>query len=488
MKGTTNKNIDIMENEKIPKLLLKFALPTIAAMLVNAFYNAVDAMFISWLGVEQSGAISVSFPIFMLILGIGLTFGIGAASYISRLLGKKDKKNADKTASTAIFSTIITTIVFTIIALFYLEPILQLVGATKNILPYAKQYSTLILLGSIFPILSRTMNNIIRSEGNVKFNSIAVILGAILNLVLDPIFIFTFNMGIKGAAFATIISQAITTLILTLYFISGNSNLNVNFKNFKPSKVIYAQIIKIGFPTFLFQLLMCLSLGLINNKAGAYGNEAVAAIGISNRIFAIGMFVVFGFAKGFQPIAGYNFGAKNYSRLKESICFSIKITTIFASIFSLISILGSKFIISFFTDNSDIIAIGSRTLIGLNIAFPLFGIQMIFTSLFLAMGMGKQGILLSIARQGLFFYPLILFLPKIWGLNGIIFTQSIADFITSLVAFILGMCVLKHINKMKDNAKTKSNNIKNCNDSITTESVDINDASIKQNVGGKINV
>jgi putative MATE family efflux protein len=444
----SNKKIEMMANAKIPALVLKFAVPTILAMLVNAIYNAVDAMFVSWLGVEQAGAISVAFPVFMVILGIGLTFGTGAGSYISRLLGEEDYNKASITASTAIFITIFVTVVFIILAMIFLEPILKLAGASEGILPYAVDYCKIIIVGSLFPILSRTMNNIIRAEGNVKFNSIAVLLGALLNILLDPIFIFTFDMGIRGAAYATILSQAITTLLLYFYFARGKSAVEIKISNFKPSVQIMSEVLKIGVPTFMFQLLMSISLGMINKSAGSYaGDAAVAAMGIANRIFVISMYVVFGFAKAFQPIAGFNYGAGNYKRLTETIWFSIKCTTVFAVLVSLLTIIFAQPIFRAFTHDAQVVTIGVKALFALNLTFPLFGIQMIFSSLFLAMGKAKQGSFLSLARQGIFFFPMMIILPRFYGLTGVIYAQSAADLLTSICAIFMGIALMKEINE-----------------------------------------
>lgn len=442
----TNTKIDkakLMGEEKITKLVLKFAIPTIAAMLVNAIYNAVDAMFVSWLGVTQAGAISVAFPIFMLILGIGLTFGTGASSYISRLLGKEDKTQANLTASTAIFTSLIVTLFFTIGGIVFINPILRIAGATDTILPYAREYGIIIIAGCVFPIISRIFMNIIRAEGNVKYGSIIMMAGALLNIILDPIFIFTFDMGIKGAAYATILSQAISTIILAMHFMSDKSIVKINLKNFKGTKKIYSEILKIGLPTFIFQLLMSLSLGLINKNAAPFGDDAVAAMGIANRIFAIGMYVVFGFSKGFQPIAGFNYGAGKIKRLKEATLFSIKYTTIFSVAITILMFMFAKPIMTIFTKDLLVQEIGSKTLFALHTMFPLFGIQMIITSLFLALGKEKEGGFLSMSRQGIFFLPMIIILPKLLGLNGVMYTLPAADFLTNIVAVILGFKLYK---------------------------------------------
>lgn len=456
----SEKRARMIGEERIPKVVLKFAIPTIIAMLVNAIYNAADAFFVAKLGVSEVGAISVVFPLFMLILGIGLTFGTGAASYVSRLLGKGDKEQANKTTSTAFFSTLIFSGIFTTMTLIFIEPFLRLLGATDTIIPYAVKYSKIILLGCIFPIITRTMNNIVRAEGNVIYSTIVMILGAVINIIIDPIFIFTFNMGVKGAALATVLSQAITTLLFLIYFFTGKSYCKVSFKYFKPSSEIYSQIIKIGLPVFMLQVLSSLALGMLNKGASPYGDAAVAALGILNRVFAISMYVVFAFSKGFQPIAGYNYGAEKFARLKEAINYSVRWTTTFCIIVTILSVVFAKPIIGIFNDNPAVVDIGSRGLIAINLMFPFFGFQMIYVALFLALGKGKEGGILSLARQGIFFIPAILILPRIFGLNGVLYTQIVADFFTVILTTIFARKVRKEIDAKLLNIKI--NTLENC--------------------------
>jgi len=434
-----------MGKDTIPRLVMRFALPTIAAMLVNAVYNAVDAVFVSWLGVEQAGAIAVAFPVFMLILGIGLTFGTGASSYIARLLGNDDVTGANEVATTSLTYTALVTVLFTAFALVFRDGILRTAGATDTILPYAREYTTIVIAGSIFPIMSRTLTNIIRAEGSVKFASVVLVLGAALNTALDPLLIFNFGMGIKGAAYATLVSQFITTAVLGAYVFGGRSLLRIRPQYFRNCRPILRKVIKIGLPTFVFQLLMSLSLGLLNTMAALYGDAAVAAMGIASRVSMISMYVVFGFAKGFQPIAGYNYGGGKFKRLKEAIEFTLKSTTAFACVAAVATIALSTPIMSIFSDNQLVQSIGTRALLGLNVMFPFFGLQIVFASLFLAMGNAKQGGLLSIARQGLFFVPMIMLLPSWFGLDGVIFAQAAADLLSTALTVILGLRVYSRI-------------------------------------------
>lgn len=440
------KKIKMMGEGNITKVLFQLGVPVIIGMFVTSVYNIVDAMFVGGLGTSQMGAVSIAYPISQVIIGLGLTFGSGSASYISRLLGEKNNNQANRTASTALISSIIIGLIVIGITMCFLKKVLVLLGATQTILPYALEYAIIYIPGSIFNVINVTMNNMSASEGATKISMISMLTGAILNTILDPIFIYTLNMGIKGAAIATVVAQIITTFLYVWYMFSGKSNLHISIKHFSLDKTIYSQILKIGIPTLLFQLLSSASMGLINTSASSYGDSAVAAMGIVTRVLALGSYVVFGYVKGFQPVAGFNFGAKNYKRLKEAITVSLKWSTIFCAILEIIFLIFSKQIISLFSRDSSVIVIGAKALRGNSITFILFGFQCIYTTLFLAVGKAFKGMILSIARQGIFFIPIILILPQMLGLNGIIFTQPIADVLTTILTGILAVKLRRRIN------------------------------------------
>ena len=440
------ENIRIMSQEKVSTALLKFGMPATIGLLVVAIYNFVDAIFVGRLGTSAMGAASISFPISMVIIGLGLTLGSGGASYISRLLGKNDIKKGNKVVSTAFFASIILGLIVIIPSLIFLEPLLKAFGATETILPYAKDYAYIFIGGSILNVINITMNNLMRAEGAAKNSMRALIVGAVLNIVLDPIFIYTFGFGIKGAAIATVISQSVSTFLLLRFFFGDKSILKITIMDFTLSKEIMGEILKIGMPNLVIRLLASSSMGLINLAAGPYGDTAVAAMGIVSRIFAIGSFIIYGFFKGFQPLAGYNFGAKNFNRLKELKDTALRWTTIFCSVLAIIQIIFARQIVGVFTDNSLVLDIGERALRAYSIMFPLFGFQTIYITLFLSIGKAKEGSFLSLGRQGIFFIPVILILPKILGLDGIIFSQVIADFLTIIVTLIFSMKLNKIIN------------------------------------------
>lgn len=443
-----NKKIELLKNAPIPKALLALGLPTMIGMMVNALYNLVDAYFVAGLGTAQNGAITVAFPLGQIIVGLGLLFGSGGASYISRLLGNNEKKQANKAASTSLYSSVIVGGIMIILTIIFLNPILKLLGATQSILPYAITYTSIYIISSIFNIFNVTMNNIVTSEGAAKTTMIALLAGAALNIILDPIFIYILDLGIAGAAIATAISQVISTLVYLVYIFSKKSNFSFRFKECCFSKEIMSEIFKIGIPTLIFQLLTSLSIALISGiaKKNGYGDSIIAGMGDVTRIVSMGSLIVFGFIKGFQPIAGFNYGAKNYKRLREAIKTTALWSTIFCVIFGLILVIFSKPIISQFTkDDLQLINIGQKALFANGISFFFFGFYTVYSSLFLALGKAKEGLILGTCRQGICFIPVILFLTLAWGMNGIIYAQPIADIISVIITIFMAIALHKKL-------------------------------------------
>lgn len=442
----TNKKMELLGNAPIPRALLALGLPTMIGMMINALYNLVDAYFVGGLGTSQMGAISVAFPLGQIVVGLGLLFGNGAASYISRLLGCGDKEAANKVASTALCSSITVGGAVIICIIIFLKPVLKVLGATESILPYAVTYTSIYILSSIFNVFNVTMNNIVTSEGAAKTTMCALLAGAVLNMILDPIFIYGLDLGVAGAAAATAISQILSSLVYVCYVRSGKSVFNFSVKECCFAKDIMSEIFKIGIPTLIFQLLTSLSITLINMQAKKYGDSVIAGMGAVTRIISMGSLMVFGFIKGFQPIAGYNYGAGQYGRLKEAIRTSILWSTIFCAVFGLGTAIFSGRIISCFTkEDVEMIRIGSKALRANGISFLLFGFYTVYSSLFLALGKAKEGFLLGACRQGICFVPVILILPVAWGMNGILYAQVIADVISFGVAGVMAGMIYREI-------------------------------------------
>ena len=440
--------MELLSSAPVPKALLALGIPIMIGMLINALYNLVDAYFVGGLGESQMGAISVVFPLGQVVVGLGLMFGNGAASYLSRLLGSGKNEAANKVASTALYGSVLIGAVLIVGASIFLEPILTMLGATETIMSYAVTYARIYVLSSIFNVFNVTMNNIVSSEGAAKTTMCALLLGAVLNIVLDPVFIYALDMGVAGAAIATAISQFVSTLVYLTYVFRKKSAFTFSIREFAPTKQMMSEILKIGVPTLTFQVLTSVSIALINRAASNYGDAVIAGMGAVTRVTSMGTLVVFGFLKGFQPIAGFSYGAKKFDRLKEAIRRSTIWSTIFCVITGLFMAIFSTQIISAFTDgNAEMISVGASSLRANGISFILFGFYTVYSSLLLALGKGAAGFFLGACRQGICFVPVILLLPALCGLNGILYAQPIADAVSAIITVLMAIRLHRELAK-----------------------------------------
>ncbi|MCB6284859.1 MATE family efflux transporter [[Clostridium] scindens] len=434
----TNKKMELLGSAPIPNALMALGIPIMIGMLINALYNLVDAYFVGGLGETQMGAISIVFPLGQVVVGLGLMFGNGAASYLSRLLGRGDKGTANKVASTALYSSVFIGAVIIILAAIFLKPILAMLGATDTIMPYALAYARIYVISSIFNVFNVTMNNIVTSEGATKTTMCALLLGAVLNIGMDPVFIYTLDMGVAGAAIATAISQFVSTLVYLSYMLRKKSAFTFRVREFALNGQMMTEILKIGVPTLTFQLLASLSIALVNRAAMDYGDAVIAGMGAVTRITSMGTLVVFGFLKGFQPIAGFSYGAKKFDRLREATKTSIRWSTIFCmAVGSLMALLSTQIISQFTDGNAEMISVGSKSLMANGLSFFLFGFYTVYSSLFLALGKGTAGFILGACRQGICFVPAILILPMACGINGILYAQPAADVLSAIITVFM---------------------------------------------------
>lgn len=450
--NSRNNKMELLGNAPISKALLAMGIPTMLGMMVNAIYNLVDAYFVGGLGTSQMGAISVVYPLGQIVVGLGLLFGNGSASYLSRLLGNREQEQANRVASTALYSSVAVGAVMIIFSLIFLRPILRLLGATDSIMPYAMTYAAIYVVSCIFNVFNVTMNNIVTSEGAAKTTMFALMAGAVLNIGLDPVFIYTLDMGVAGAAIATAISQIVSTLIYLTFIFRKKSIYSFKMKNCTFTKEIMSEIFKIGIPTLVFQILTSLSISLVNTQARPYGDSVIAGMGAVTRIVSMGSLIVFGFIKGFQPIAGYSYGAKKFDRLHKAIRISILWSTVFCVIYGLLLTIFSSRIIAQFTDGDlEMIRVGTQSLRINGLSFLLFGFYTVYSSLFLALGKGLEGFVLGACRQGICFVPVILILPAFWGINGILYVQPIADVLSAIITIFMAL----HLHKELALAKQK---------------------------------
>ena len=434
-----SNRIYLLEEAGVASALLKLGIPTMVGMLISALYNAIDAYFVGGLGMSQMGAVSVVFPIVQIIIGLGMMFGAGASSYISRLLGKGDNEQANKTASTSLFSGLLVGTVIIIGIMVFLDPVLTSLGSTETILPYARAYAKIYVTGSIINVFTVMMNNLLTAQGATKFTMIAMLTGSITNVILDPIMIYGMDLGIEGAAIATVISLCINMALYIGYIAKKKGVLRFSVRNIAPSKTIYAEVLKIGIPVLLFQLLASTAMGSINTAAKPYGDYAVAAMGAVIRIMTVVTYVVFGFLKGFQPFAGYNYGAKKYERLKKSIRLCMIWSTAFCIFAAIVLFIFADPVVSLFGTDVKMIDLAAKALRLNAVLFITFGFQMVYASLYLAIGKSLVGSILSLSRQGIFFFPLVFVLPHLLGLTGVIWVQPMADLLTTILTVIFAV-------------------------------------------------
>ena len=441
-----NENrIKILKEENIDKALFKLGIPMVISLLVAALYNVVDTYFVSSLGKEAVDAVSVAFPIQLIFLGIGLTFGAGAGPYISRLLGGNNKKEASIVATVALILSAILGIITAIALFVYLEGVLKFMGAIPSIMEISKSYTEIFIVGGVLGAINVTLGNLVVAQGAAKISLKAMLLGSISNMVLDPIFIFGLNLGVRGAAIATLIARVITSLMYLIYFIGDKNLIEMKLSNFKPTFAIYKEILKIGISMLILQILQTISISKISYAASFYGEEAIAAMGIALRIVTLGTNVVLGYMKGLQPLAGFNYGAKNYERVREAIKASIKWTNVFCIVWTLIIYVFAPSILSIFGTDENVLNIAVPALRAGVIMFITFGFQFTYSTLYLSMGKALGGVFLNSLRQGIIFIPIILLLPKFMGLNGVIYAQTVSDLITTIITIPFAISIHKSL-------------------------------------------
>ena len=431
----------MLETEKIGPLLLKLSLPATVGMVVNALYNIIDTIFIGQgVGYLAIGGLTIAFPIQMVIMAVAQMIGIGAASDISRSLGAKDIERADHIAGNSFFVVGLLGILTCILGLLFIDPLLRIFGATDALLPYAKEYMTVILIGSIyFPFVVST-NNLIRAEGNAKAAMLAMLIGTLLNIVLDYIFIFPLDMGIRGAALATILSQFASLVYVLFYIYGGQSTLKVKLHHLKPDWPIIRETLSVGFPAFARQVAGSLVAIVINNSLIFYGGEiAISVYGAINRIIMFLFMPLFGVIQGMQPIAGYNFGAKNMPRVKEVVRLSILVTTVIAGISVVLGELFPASILGLFSREATLVQHGVLPLRIVISLVPIIGVQIVGAALFQSLGKPVPALVLSLLRQVLLFIPLVLILPRIYGLGllGIWIAFPLSDLFSTLITLVL---------------------------------------------------
>jgi putative MATE family efflux protein len=453
-----------LANESVIKLLVSFSIPAIIGMLVNALYNIVDRIFIGKMeGVGQYAitGVGLNFPIMTVIMAFAMLAGIGAAATISIRLGQNKKEEAEKILGNAFVLAIIFSIFVTIVGLLSVDKLLPLFGASENTFGYAKDYIVIILIGTIFNITAFSMNHCIRAEGNPKRAASTMLVGAILNTILDPIFIFKFNMGVKGAALATIISQAASAAWVLSYFLTGKSSLKLRVSNFKLIPDIVKSIFSIGISPFSMQIAASIVSITANKSLMTYGGDlAIGAMTVINSVSTLFLMPIFGLNQGSQPIIGFNYGAKSYKRVKDALKYAVfAATSIVVLGFILVQVFAPQ-VIEVFNSDAELVAIGSTGIRIYLFMLPVVGFQIISGNYFQSVGKAKVSIFLSLLRQVILLIPLYILLPKLFGtLTSVWFAGPIADATASIISGIFLFRELRHLNNADITTTEKASNV-----------------------------
>jgi len=456
-------DVNRLGTDDIKKLLFKLSVPSIVSMIITALYNLVDRYFIGIAtGTVGLAGVTVVFPYVLLCLAFLNMISTGATSLISFAIGEKDKQRAELILGNTLTMIIIVSAVVTIASLFFLDDVLRLLGASPDVLPVAKQYFEIIVLGTVFLGISFVLSSCMRGEGNAMFSMLPMIVGGVLNVILAPIFIFSFNLGIRGGAYATVLAQIIASIFAIYLFSTRKSDLRLHFKNLKPQFEILWNITVIGASQFFLQFGTCLVTVLYNKLLVQYGDQiyigygdiALSAMGTVNNIASVVYMPIFGIGQGLQPIIGYNYGAKRYDRVKEGLIKAYFFSAIILSVGFIVCEIFPEYIVSLF-NNKDVefIRLATRATRIIFLVYPLIGFQMISSTYFQAVGKPKSATIVSISRQVFALIPAVIIMPLIWGLNGLLFAAPVADLLSTAITGVFIYYEMRQLD-----AKLKSTN------------------------------
>ncbi len=434
----------MMTEAPVERLVLRMAAPSIVIMLISAMYNMADTFFVGLLGTSASAAVGVVFPLMAVIQAVGFFFGHGCGNYISRELGAQKVENAAYMASTGFFTAVFTGAALGALGFVFLRPLALALGATPTILPHANEYAQYILIGMPVMASSLMLNNLLRYQGSAVYGMVGMVSGAVINVALDPLFIFVFHMGVGGAALATLISQCVG-FVLLLGGCFRKDNIRIRFKNFRPSFFLYKEMARGGLPSLFRQGMASVATICVNHMAGPYGDAAIAAVSIVQRF---GMFVssaLIGFGQGFQPVCGFNYGAQLYARVKKAYAFCVKISCCTMLVLAAVSFVFAPQVVGLFRDDPAVIEIGARALRLQCMVFPLNGMVIITNMMLQTIGKPFAASLLALSRSGLFLLPALFLLTPLLGVLGIQLSQPVADLCTFCLAVPLAASALREM-------------------------------------------
>lgn len=440
------QKFDRMTKTPIPRLIGELAIPTIISMLVTSFYNMADTFFVGKINTSATAAVGIVFPLMAMIQAFGFFCGHGSGNYISRQLGAHNFEDASKMSATGFVTAFVLGLGILVVGFLFTDPLLHIMGSTETILPYARSYMRIILIGAPYMTASLVLNNQLRFQGSAFYSMIGITTGAVLNIGLDPLFIFVLDMGVAGAALATIISQFVSFCLLLVGCTKGG-NLQIHLSHVKLKPYYYLWIFKGGLPSLARQGLASVATICLNQAARTYGDAAIAAMGVVQRIMMFGGSAMIGFGQGFQPVCGFNYGAGLYHRVKEGFWFSVKVTFVLLLAVSAAGFACAPQLVSIFRDDPEVIAIGTAALRFQCVTFCLQSWVVMGNMCQQTMGLTVPATFMAVARQGLFFIPTVWILALTLGLPGIQMAQMVADLLTFLCSVPIQIWVLKKLSQ-----------------------------------------
>ena len=438
---------EYMLEEPVKKLVCRLAVPTIMSMLVTSFYNMADTFFVGKIDTQSTAAVGIVFSLMAIIQAVGFLFGHGSGNFISRRLGAGDMEEAEKMSAVGFFSSFLAGIVIMVVCLIFIEPLSHALGSTPTIQPYTVSYLRIILFGTPAMTASLVLNNQMRFQGSAFYAMIGIVSGAVINIGLDPFFIFVCDMGVAGAALATTISQYMSFLFLLLMIRKGG-NIRIRFQNFRPSLHFYKEVIRGGIPSLCRQGLASIATICLNHAAGNYGDAAIAGMSIVTRVMMFANSALIGFGQGFQPVCGFNYGAKKYKRVLDAFWFCVRTAFIFLTVVAVVIFIFAPEIIALFRKgDADVITVGTAALRYSIAVFPLSAWIVMCNMMLQSIGKGLKASIVASARQGIFFLPLIAILPHLFGLTGVEICQTVSDVLALTVSIPLGVSVIREMRR-----------------------------------------
>lgn len=445
---SAEEQYDKMVNTPVSKLIATLAIPTVISMLVTAIYNIADTFFVSHISMEASAAVGIVFPIMSIIQACGFTLGMGAGSLVSIRLGQKRNEEANVIASTALFSALGIGLLVTIFGNLFSSQFLSLVGASEAVLPYAQAYARYIFWGAPFMCASFVLNNVLRSEGKAFFSMIALTSGGILNIALDPLFIYGLHLGISGAAIATLVSQFVSFCILLSWFLRKKAVCHMSIRNFTLRNGVLAKVTWTGVPSLARQGLASVATILLNTAAGQYGDAAIAGMSITTKIVMFVASIMIGIGQGFSPVSGYNYGAKRYDRVKQAYRFMLTSGFFIMLVFASIIFIFAPYVMAAFIEDEAARAVGTVALRWQISFIPIHPLIVGTNMLMQSTRHIKAATFLSMNRQGIYFIPAILILPRILNLTGVEISQFVADLLSALTAIPYALHFFRKLEKL----------------------------------------